>query len=828
MKRLLFLFAALLQAWALAAQCADCRDARQVDLKVEIDNDSDPSNLQTSFVLKNDYSLHNEVLFKLDVSTNGYTFWLHPGDGTPPIQLVNGQTVPHTYPLSAGGADVVYPLGFEVRDGDSSIVYTSPVINFTVKATFTVNSSGYSPPDEVMPVSTNATFQPPVAGAFPAGSPYNSNVVGTADAYIRYAPGHNGKLLKPLIFVDGFDVDATTYTIDGTVVRHGASGWDVFTLGNDAAEPNPYDPDPPTYRYYPTAFETFLQAGYDIVFLDFSDGTDYIQKNGLLLVKLIEEINNRKALHAAEGETVCDNAIVGASMGGQIAKWALSYMEEQGIPHQTHTYVSFDSPQRGANIPLGIQSAAFLLNRAGFDSNDLWGRSNSPAAREMLMYSLAGCVESGSVSIELEEVELCIGSFIPQPLNIEYGNSIALRQSFQSEMASLGYPHQTRNVAISCGSRAGNGLEFNEGQTFLWARRSENPPNISCGLEGDVLWADIAALNGNSMTINKYLSFSGGTGSWGCCTANFPGDPATIFRGAIPIEYVQWAFSSVDPPRKSLMMRTFAEQNFPSLDNAPGCKRGDLFSFEKLLRTYGAEVPINLGYTTFMPTLSTLDIQWPMDNEHLTMSFTESDLVDFNLTPFDAVWASPDVNLRHVELNADMTNWTLQQLALGLAQAGGGSLNLTAGQTYNYGKRKNRVPDVTINNGGLLAVNLDGHINYMTPSDPLADLPHFEVYTGGGCSNGKTILIEHGGTVQIGDPGSGKTGVFHALRESVVHVKSGGTLRINNASSLIIYEGASLILDPGAIVRLESSGAKIRIEGRLIVNGDIDFAGTGY
>ncbi|MFN8302766.1 MAG: hypothetical protein U0U46_09755 [Saprospiraceae bacterium] len=43
MKRLLFLFAALLQAWALAAQCADCRDARQVDLKVEIDNDSDPS-----------------------------------------------------------------------------------------------------------------------------------------------------------------------------------------------------------------------------------------------------------------------------------------------------------------------------------------------------------------------------------------------------------------------------------------------------------------------------------------------------------------------------------------------------------------------------------------------------------------------------------------------------------------------------------------------------------------------------------------------------------------------------------------------------------------
>lgn len=277
------------------------------------------------------------------------------------------------------------------------------------------------------------------------------------------------------------------------------------------------------------------------------------------------------------------------------------------------------------------------------------------------------------------------------------------------------------------------------------------------------------------------------------------------------------------------MMRTFVEQPYPSLDNAPGCTRGDLFTFEKLLTANGLDVPVNLGYTTFMPTLSLLDINLPMDDSGLLTSFpTNEAIIASGLTPFQAVWASPDVNLRHVELTPAMTAWTLQQLAIGLAEAGNAALNLTAGQTFNYGKRKNRVPNTVVNSGATLAVNLGGTINYMTPADPPADLPHFEVYTGGGCSLGKTVTIENGGLLQIGDPGSAKTGVFHALHESVVRVKSGGTLRISNSSGLLIYKGATLILDPGAIVQLESPEAKIHIAGKLVVNGDIAFSGPGY
>lgn len=501
-----FLLVLLLQAWALAGQCPpNCTDPRQIDFQAIASANTSPNFIhQVHF--QRQHALHNEVLFDpsftIGIPFSGHTLWLHPGDGTPPIQLENGQIVTHAYPLSLGGQDSEYGIALELRNPSGATVEIVGPFQFTIKATYSVGNAGYTAPDEVWPISTSGTFDPPVSGTFPDGSPYNGNTIGTADVYIRYAPGHNGKLLKPLIFVDGFDVDPTTYAIDGAVMRHGASGWDVFMLGNDDSAPNPFDPDPSVYRHYPAAMNDFLQNGYDVVFIDFADGTDYIQKNGLLLAELIQRINARKTQHAEEGETVCDNAVVGASMGGQIAKWALSYMEEQGIPHQTHTYVSFDSPQRGANIPLSIQSFAFLLHRSGMDESNFWGRLNSPAAREMLIASFGAGIESGQLQIELEEVELCAGIFDPQPLNLQYGNSALLRQSFQDEMTALGYPQQTRNVAISCGARTGEQLDFEAGETYLWARRQEVPPGIACGgIFGDVFWADCAALNGNAMAI---------------------------------------------------------------------------------------------------------------------------------------------------------------------------------------------------------------------------------------------------------------------------------------------------------------------------------------
>ena len=99
--------------------------------------------------------------------------------------------------------------------------------------------------------------------------------------------------------------------------------------------------------------------GYDIVILNapvyttdgklIDGGADYIQRNALVLVELINFLNAEKV---GDEELV----VLGPSMGGLIARYGLSYMEQNSIEHETRLYISFDSPHRGANIPCVAQT----------------------------------------------------------------------------------------------------------------------------------------------------------------------------------------------------------------------------------------------------------------------------------------------------------------------------------------------------------------------------------------------------------------------------------------------------------------------------------------
>lgn len=204
-----------------------------------------PVEIRWNYVTSNTYtvnfaryhSLHNEIIFQINtdgIASQFLVTWFDPGDGSG-FQAVtpSDKDVQIVYPLL--GANTDYSLIFELRDANSTVWGTVHRI-VTIKANSSFSSAGYSSPDEVWDISSTATFTPPVAGSFPAGSPYNNNLLSGASAYIKYAPGHNGKLLKPLIFVDGIDFDAGEYTFNGEVVRHGSTGWDVFLMGNDASE----------------------------------------------------------------------------------------------------------------------------------------------------------------------------------------------------------------------------------------------------------------------------------------------------------------------------------------------------------------------------------------------------------------------------------------------------------------------------------------------------------------------------------------------------------------------------------------------------------------
>ncbi len=92
-------------------------------------------------------------------------------------------------------------------------------------------------------------------------------------------------------------------------------------------------------------------SDYDLVFIDWNNSTEDIRANAKLLTIMIDEINEMKA-EAGSMET---NVILGQSMGGLVARYALKTMENSDRPHEVTTYISHDSPHLGANVPLGAQ-----------------------------------------------------------------------------------------------------------------------------------------------------------------------------------------------------------------------------------------------------------------------------------------------------------------------------------------------------------------------------------------------------------------------------------------------------------------------------------------
>ncbi len=228
---------------------------------------------------------------------------------------------------------------------------------------------------------------------------------------------------------------------------------------------------------------------YDVVYVDWSNGTDFLQRNALLLEEVIRWVNNNKV---AVGGVVQPNVVLGQSMGGVIARWALRDMEDKGQNHQTRLYISYDAPQQGANVPQGYQHLArhardlyikaaplagpvetiqfFRGRQSPFHALSL---SNEPAARQML---------------------------------VNYVNDIniidnSMHNAWQTELKNKGYPQGVagipfRRVAVSNGSECAASQPFAAGSVLL----SYN------GKGKASFWGDLAAdviMPAVSLTLNQ-------------------------------------------------------------------------------------------------------------------------------------------------------------------------------------------------------------------------------------------------------------------------------------------------------------------------------------
>jgi hypothetical protein len=142
-------------------------------------------------------------------------------------------------------------------------------------------------------------------------------------------------------------------------------------------------------------------------------------------------------------------AVVGASMGGVVGRYALAYMETNSIPHAVRTLVSFDSPQSGADVPLGIQYWLWFFAEESTEAAALLAALDTPGARQMLVYHHTD--PPGAT-----------------------GESDPLRTQLIADLAQVGdYPSAARKVAISNGSGSQVGQGFNPAeQVILWEYNS--------------------------------------------------------------------------------------------------------------------------------------------------------------------------------------------------------------------------------------------------------------------------------------------------------------------------------------------------------------------
>jgi hypothetical protein len=228
----------------------------------------------------------------------------------------------------------------------------------------------------------------------------------SGEAYLYYAEGRTA-LAQPVVLIEGFDLDDSM-------------NWDeIYTLLN--AE---------------NLVEDIRGAGYDLVVLNFDNATTEIQRNGYLVVELLQQV--QQAI-----EPDARFSLAGASMGGLCSRFALAWMEQNGIDHRIDTFISFDAPQAGASIPLGLQYWLDFFSGQSADAAFLLSRLDTPAARQLLVYHHQTPASSTA-------------------------NADPLRTTFLSELAALGnYPTQPRLVSIANGSGNQAGQGFSPGAQIM-------------------------------------------------------------------------------------------------------------------------------------------------------------------------------------------------------------------------------------------------------------------------------------------------------------------------------------------------------------------------
>jgi len=137
-------------------------------------------------------------------------------------------------------------------------------------------------------------------------------------------------ITKPFIIVEGFDIGDNL----GLYELYDAMNGDV-NLG---------------------LLEILRRDGWDIIIVNLQNNTEDIRANAKLFEKILSDVEAEVKRNHTDSQTpIYRPVVMGISMGGLVVRYCLTDMENRGIDPKVEKYLSFDSPHKGANVPLGFQ-----------------------------------------------------------------------------------------------------------------------------------------------------------------------------------------------------------------------------------------------------------------------------------------------------------------------------------------------------------------------------------------------------------------------------------------------------------------------------------------
>lgn len=672
------------------------------------------------------------------------------------------------------------------------------------------------------------------------------NVGGTINVYL--ACGHE-RIEKPFIWAEAFNPSI------GYVETNLTPAAILARLNHEAGEV-----DGLPLRIY------LEENGYDLIVLDYVDGAAELSRTARFIEEAIGWVNTQK--HSAGSNA--KNVILGQSMGGVATMQALKEMENAEIDHECEKFIVFDSPIRGANIPMVAQASLLDMSTLwvnlpySFDDRflfqfvspmkDLLKTLYTPATRTMITEQCDDVtIGFGSVSAREET-----GDLIDR-------DTESLFDDYYAELhdpSSGGMPNDCEVLVITNGSNAGiSGKQpFEPGDLILRA-----------DIDHMVIGAIAAQLIENETGTDYFESgawssdiVEGGLGLLGWLAGGvlemdiqfFAMKNTPDFKYYDCDIYIHPLWLPLTSP--IVVHYNTAERETPSeYDHIPGGffgagVNGIFFPPESVFND--ALSTFKMHTYCFTPTGSVLNYDdgtgytW-RNNTLRSFDDPSSDLTAGFMPGVDSYFAfSGSVtydndpasgsykNTAHTWFREDQTRYLLYHL-VGNNELDG-ITSISTGTTFNYGVT-NLSPttdfesSLPIRTSGILEssltvsnaqynVNANQHIG-LTPSPYAPEVlgfpqlnSHFVLNLGPVCDDPAVILtLENNANMNVGD-GNTRTGSVLVGEGHEIIVRSGAVLTIKSGSTVKLHSLAALRIENGGTVIIEDDASLIAEYGSTL------------